>query len=246
MRIVRIERHKPKHDEFARPPIWLIGITDLTTILLAFFILLFATTQQQTRPFTEATESMRARFGDNKENPTESTAEKGVEQSERTWESIEQDPGLDLGYVHSLVKKYIAADPELAHMSIWRNSTSIVFSLPAELGFETGSATLSSYGRRTTVKLAVLLAKLPNNVQVVGHADPMPLRDDTHFNSNWHLSLMRAYAVTQALQDAGYPLKIEAKGRGTTDTDQLPSGMPTHTRHELARRVDIHLSLLKP
>lgn len=244
MKITRVERAKSS-SEHERPPLWLVGITDLTTLILAFFIMLFATTQTHTKPMHEATESLRTRFG-GEENINDTRGEVGNAKAEKNWESNEQDPGLNLSYLYSVIKKYTSSAPDLKDMTLWQDRDTIVLSFPTELCFEPGQSELSDYGKRAIAQISALLSKLPNTIKVVGHADPTPLDPEKRFNSNWHLSLARALAVTQALQEEGYPLKIETRGRGTTDADQLPWNMPVSVRNEKSRRVDIHVSLLKP
>lgn len=249
MRITRIERTRPDHDDNEnRAPIWLVGITDLTTLLLAFFILLFATTQAKTTSVMQAAESLRTQFSGSQQ-VTDTRSQAGHKDAKLNWENLEHDPGLDLNYLYSLINQYTTGTPELERITLWQSDDSIVLSFPSELCFNPGEATLSDYGKKAARQVAQMLAKLPNTVHIVGHADKTPIGSDGLFSSNWHLSLARAHAVTQALQEEGYTLKIETRGRGTTDADtlpwNLPRDLPEAVRNEKARRVDIHVSLLK-
>ena len=252
MKITRIERARFTTDrtnrEKGKPPIWLVGITDLTTLLLAFFIMLFATTQPRTMPVIQATESLRTQFSGTQDS-TNTKQLAGHEQAKRNWESLEHDPGLELRYLYSLIRNYTQSAPELDKVTLWQSHNSIVLSIPSELYFQPGEAALSGYGKSALREVASLLSSLPNVVQVIGHADTTPVSGDRQFRSNWHLSLARAYSVTQALQDAGYTHTIETRGRGTADADVAPwtkdKDLSESQLQQRARRVDIHVSLLR-
>lgn len=244
MKIVRIERIKD-NDKENRTTGWLIGFTDLTTLLLAFFILLFATATPRQKPFIEASQSMRTRFGGDA-HVTQMKGQPGEEEAEKTWLSVDQDPGLDLTYLYSIVKKQIEKDSQLTGVILWKGDDNVVISFPADLTFTPGDDKLSSQGERIANALAPFLAKLSNSVEAIGYTDPTLVNTDGRFGSNWHLSLARAYAVAHALNDAGYRQNIAIRGRGTMDSDLLPKNLPDTARNDVSRRVDLRLYLQQP
>lgn len=246
MKITRIERvsFKRKEDN-DRPPLWLIGFTDLTTLLLAFFILLFATAVPRAEKWNAASESLRTSFHGDKD-VTELRGDSGRQEAEKTWQSQERDPGLNMDYLFSIVKKYVSSDPALSKVTVWHQDDMVILSFGSELSFAPGSTDLSRDGNMILGSLSGFLSKLPNTLEVVGHADTTPIQNDQRFNSNWNLSLARANSVATALTRGGYDADIAIRGRGTTDADSLPSNLSETVKNELARRVDIRLHLLQP
>jgi len=235
MAIIRIERVREKENP-NKAPMWMVGFTDLTTILLAFFILLFSTAQPK-QDWNQASQSLRSSFGGDK-HAIELRGEAGDGQAEKTWKSEDNNPGLNLDYLYSIVKKYIASEPALKSVSLSKQGDAVILSFDEELGFSSGQSEISIEGRALLNKLAPLLISLPNHLEVMGHADSNPVQSDTRYNSNWQLSLMRAINVAEALTDAGYDQKIEKRGRGTAESGEKENAA--------ARRVDLRLYMVQP
>lgn len=235
MAIIRIERIREKED-LSKAPLWMVGFTDLTTILLAFFILLFSTAQPK-QDWNQASQSLRSSFGGDK-HALELRGEKGDGKADRTWKSEETDPGLNLDYLYSIVKKYIASEPALKSITLRKHKDSVILSFDQDLGFAPGKSEVSIEGRALLNKLAPLLISMPNHLEIMGHADNSPVKSDHAYNSNWHLSLMRAISVADALTNAGYDQKIEKRGRGMIDASEKDK--------DAARRVDLRLYMVHP
>ena len=118
--------------------------------------------------------------------------------------------------------------------------------MPATTTFVSGDDQLTEQGQQIVNQLIPILQRLPNKVEIVGHTDVNMVNDQGRFGSNWHLSLARAYRVSQYLQSEGYSRTLLTTGRGTADNDLLPKNLPDQVRNELARRVDIRLLLTTP
>lgn len=242
MKITRIERARPRYkDDEEKAPLWLVGFTDLISLMLAFFILLFATTSIRNPNWIEATKSMRSRFGGDMDT-TFAPFAGASSQEDASWTPVHDDPGLDIEYLYSVIRRQIASDPVLRPVRVTRAGNDMVLlSMPMQASFSSGVAVLSDNGRAIMERLSPLLNQFPNAVEVVGHADPSLVDDSGAFGSNWHLSLARAQAVAAALRRAGYDRKPMVRGRGGTDLDLLPKNLPETVRNEWARRVDIRL-----
>lgn len=238
MTITRIERLKNQPDH-ARAPLWLIGMTDLVTLLLAFFILLFSTTQPRTPQLQAASDALRARFAGE-------VSKTKIKDEKKSWEAEIKDPGLNLDYLHSVVKNYLAEDENLSNVTLWQNDDSVILSFGTDLGFYPGKSALSERGKTVLNKLSVLLQRLPNTVEVIGHADNTAIQNDENFNSNWQLSLLRANATAIELKNDGYDSTILIRGRGSMDAGLLPEALAEETRNALSRRVDIRLHQVRP
>ena len=90
-------------------------------------------------------------------------------------------------------------------------------SLPSDLLFASGSATLSKDGQASLVSLAEALQKVPKaRVQIEGHTDNVPTRG-SRYKSNWDLAYARSTGVLQALLKAGLPAeRLSAASYGDT------------------------------
>lgn len=237
MKIIRIERIREKENP-NRSPLWMLGFTDLTTILLAFFILLFSTAQPK-HDWNEASRSLRSSFGGDK-NAIELRGETGDGNAEKTWKSEDRDPGLNLDYLYSIVKKYLLAEPALKTVQLTRQGNMVILSFGNELGFSPGDSDVSMQGRALLDKLVPLLISLPNRLEIMGHADNTPVQSDARYNSNWQLSLMRSMAVADILSRFGYDRPIGRRGKGTVESAADKQSDMT------ARRVDLRLYMVHP
>ena len=154
-------------------------------------------------------------------------------------EGEETSRGLDLGYLDRLMGEKLSSTPELSGARLRRDAGRLVLSLPNDLLFAGGDATLSSRGRAAIFALSVALDTVDNRLLARGHTDPRPLAGGGRFTSNWELSLARALSVAEALRAAG--LRKSVSVLGVADT-HFAADLPTAdiaTRNAFARRVDI-------
>jgi chemotaxis protein MotB len=243
-KIVRVERIKPEPYK-RKNPFWLTSFTDLTTLLLAFFILMYAMSKPREQPWQAASDSLRMRFS-GEESMTPVTGNPGASGAKKTWQASDSEPGLDLHYLYSLLQKQIATRPALKDVVLIEEKRAITIALPADAAFQSGGDTLSANGEAIVQQLIPVLVRLPNAVSVVGHADANMVNNDGRFGSNWHLSLARAQSVAVAMRDGGYTRDLKVTGRGTLDSEILPKNLPGDVRNELARRVDLRLGIVEP
>ncbi|WP_409332251.1 flagellar motor protein MotB [Trujillonella humicola] len=103
--------------------------------------------------------------------------------------------------------------------------------------FDAESATLLPQGRSILDAIAPALAGLPNELDVEGHANHLPVTAGGPWPSNWELSGARASTVVRYLAGAGVPeVHMSATGYSST-RPMVPEGDPGAIT--LNRRVDI-------
>jgi chemotaxis protein MotB len=68
--------------------------------------------------------------------------------------------------------------------------------------FATGSAQVKPEGRRVLDSVAQAISRLPGEIRVEGHTDPVPISSE-RFPSNWELSVARATSVVRYLIERG-------------------------------------------
>ena len=91
--------------------------------------------------------------------------------------------------------------------------------LRSDLTFASGRAVISDQAKQSLVDLAVILNEVTAagyGVMIVGHTDNVPIRHAVgRHPTNWHLSVHRAIAVKDVLEDAGMmPSKLGVSGYG--------------------------------
>ncbi|MGY1747468.1 flagellar motor protein MotB [Blastococcus sp. SYSU D00695] len=103
--------------------------------------------------------------------------------------------------------------------------------------FDAESATLLPQGRAILDAVAPALAGLPNQLDIEGHANHLPVTPGGPWPSNWELSTARASAVVRYLAGDGVPeLRMAATGYSST-RPVVPESDPNAVT--LNRRVDL-------
>jgi chemotaxis protein MotB len=101
--------------------------------------------------------------------------------------------------------------------------------------FASGSPNLSPEGAEIIASLAPILAEFENLILVEGHTDTVPLNENGY--TNWNLSADRALAVLQILEAAAInPVRLSATGYGEfrpVADNETESGRSANRRVEL-------------
>ncbi len=100
--------------------------------------------------------------------------------------------------------------------------------------FASGSADLDERARALLVKVAGVLAKLPEPIAITGHTDAAPYKGGDR--TNWELSSERANATRRLLTEAGLPEARFASVSGRADRDPL---LPADPMAAANRRIAI-------
>ena len=111
--------------------------------------------------------------------------------------------------------------------------------LAQDILFRSGSATLEPYGVELLSKVSEQLAKFPQQVEVQGHTDNVPVSKSSHWGTNWELAAARAASVVRLFEKQGLdPSQLRAVSYGEhspVDDNNTPEGRARN------RRIDIRL-----
>ncbi|SFB36917.1 chemotaxis protein MotB [Lentibacillus halodurans] len=198
-------------------PKWMVTYSDLVTLILVFFILLFSMSQIDMAKFDAISESFRNRMIFDfypspvpMENPTEHTSdeESGKNSNEfehptqienmndRDDQSNEEQDSLD--DLMEQVEQYLRHHNLSDVISASRTDRGVVLVLQESILFDTGEAEILDSGKPFLDKIGELLTNLPNDVNVEGHTDDRPITS-YKYPSNWELSGARASSVIRYL-----------------------------------------------
>ena len=221
---------------FSRPgtgrPVWLVTFADLVALLIAFFVMMFATQKVDTGKWESLIQTFSQRL-----NPAQTviiarpTADLNIDR-------LSPVRAIDLGYLEKVIRDKTKIEPDLAGLALFRFDDRLAIALPAELLFAQGRADIETAARPILFTLAGMLGTIGNRIDVTGHADPTPIRAGP-FRSNWQLSIARAVSVANELRRAGYHRPLSPSGYGDTRFVDLPPGLSNLEQAALARRVDI-------
>ena len=210
---------------------WLVIFTDLVSLMLTFFVLLFSMSNVKLSEWKNIIDSLSRTLAP--------TPEKVVKAQTATFNigTVFRKRAINLDYLASVIKDGIAEIEILADAQIVRMEDRLVIALPGDLLFEPGRAVMTDRAREAMFVIGGMLGNIGNEIGVNGHTDAAPPKGD-EYKSNWELSTGRAAAITNALRQAGYPDSIIAFGYADGRFKHLPE-LPAAERQSLARRVDV-------
>ena len=210
---------------------WMITFTDLVSLMLTFFVMLFAMSTVKVDKWDDMIDALSRTLNPSKEKTiTSASAQYNIS-------SIFRKRAINLDYLAAVLEETIGGDPALTGSRIVRLDDRMIIALPGDLLFEPGRAVLSEAARGALFSLGGVLRNIDNQMTVNGHSDPKPPAG-TDYATNWELSLARAIAVANSLRRAGYTEDITARGYADSRYPDLEY-VAEEKRDSLARRVDI-------
>lgn len=190
---------------------WLITYSDMVTLLLTFFLLMYSFSVMSQERKEELVENLRG-LDKNKAQQVQTRAE--LEETARK----------------------IAQQLEKAAAFVESTETEVTVGLSSAVTFGSGDAILAPAGEAALAKAGQILAGLPNVVRVEGHTDNVPMRGGK-FDSNWHLSAARAQTVVRLLMREGLdPRRIQVIGYADVsprESNDTPDGRAANRRIEI-------------
>lgn len=187
------KKHKPHEEEGGEA--WLLPYSDLMTLLLAVFIVLFAVSQVD----QEKTQAMSEQFGD--QLMTESYVE-----TKRILKELElQNEDITfLEEIDQMTKLKKELDTRLEEEQMTGLVTTkiddrgLVVSLNNAFFFEPGSAEIKAEYREPLLGIASVIGDMKKHIRIEGHTDNVPQTSEL-YPSNWDLSTARAASVVRLL-----------------------------------------------
>jgi len=220
----------------SRPPkrnanAWMLTFTDLVSLMLTFFVLLFSMSNVKIDEWENVIDSLSQTLNPEREEITSvSTATHNIETAFRK-------RAINLDYLTSVLKETIEGDALLGATQFMLLEDRLVMALPGDLLFQPGQAVMTERAEEALFQLGGILRNIGNQIGVNGHSDPSPVTGGV-FASNWELSMARAGAVANALTQAGYEDPIVSFGYSNSRYAQLPD-LPEDRRLAIGRRVDL-------
>lgn len=228
---------RKKEEDHVNHEAWAIPYGDLVTLLLAFFVVMYAMSTINEGKYRVLSDSLVAAFRSPPRSPepiqtgelARSSSSPSVD-TRRTMVALETDILRDLhqsaddmelesarNSIAALSERIEEAmlplvDAGLIH--IRKNPLWIMLEVNTETLFASGSARLAAPAREIMKSLGEILADGDVEVRVEGHTDSVPIQTEV-FPSNWELSSARAASVVQLFSSQGVaPQTMAAIGYG--------------------------------
>jgi chemotaxis protein MotB len=223
---------KKKHEDHEEhiDETWLIPYADLLTLLLALFIILFASTQVDQKKYDVIMRSLNSAFTGGEApfamsnlipiNDTANTS-KNTEKNQNppTKEETKTESGLeaklqkeekDLKELKQSMDAYIKDNSMSEQLTTKLDNEKLTITISDRALFDSGSAAIKQDSQKLATSMSDLLGQYPGyQVEVAGHTDNIPIHR-ADFETNWDLSAKRAVnfmkilLVNTKIQPASY------------------------------------------
>jgi len=251
-----MRKRKPAaHENHER---WLVSYADFITLLFAFFVVMFASSQTDKSKAQAVADSVKEAMENGGIKATVKEVLGGTVDDRGKGNAQFRGPGGVMRMLHPPKMQEEKKDSQVAELvpsmqylnkeleaaikdgkiEIHLEPRGLVISLRAAAFFPSGADTIAVDTYPTIQKLADVVEKLPNAVRLEGHTDSIPIHT-ARFDSNWNLSAARAIAMRKLLTEQFH---VSGESRfaiaGYADTVPYDSNdTPEGRAHN--RRVDI-------
>ena len=235
---------RKKHEEHGNHERWLVSYADFITLLFAFFVVMFASTQNDKNRAKDVSDSVRQALEHGQFSAAISTMlNRGKHEAKKAPLSKEQTPEKenpnppppgpreihppDLAKSLDTLKKGLDTELKNGKLQLKLDPRGLIISLREKGFFASGDSAVEPDSLPVLAKIAEVVLALPNPVRLEGHTDARPIHN-SRFHSNWELSTARSIAVLELLRDrfqiaesrmavAGYAENVPAD---TNDTEE--------------------------
>ncbi len=217
---------------------WLLTYSDLITLLMIFFVVMYALSNVDVAKYKQISESLRVAMGGGKTiigNDDAANVDSEIKPVDDNQTS--QTEKTKMEELKRSVDKYLEQNGLNQSVSTKVDERGLVVSINDTLFFDTGKADVKPDYAKKLIEIGKILSQLNNYIRIEGHTDNIPIKT-SEYSSNWQLSSARAANVTELLvNQAGIaPKKLSAVGYG----EFRPIGDNSTEEGRLKnRRVDI-------
>lgn len=233
---------------------WLVSYADFITLLFAFFVVMFASTQNDKNKAKDVSDSVRQALEHGKFSEAISTvlgrgkheAKKAPLSKDITPEK--ENPNLppppppqthppDLAKSLETLQKGLEMDLKTGKLQLRLDARGLIISMREKAFFASGDNAIAPDSLPMLAKIAAVVQSLPNSVRLEGHTDARPIHT-SRFHSNWELSAARSIAMLELLRDRFQipPSRMAVAGyaeNSPVDTNDTEEGRAHNRRVDL-------------
>jgi chemotaxis protein MotB len=246
-----VRKHQEPPENHER---WLVSYADFITLLFAFFVVMFASSQTdkgRARQVSEAVEKAlqdghsvsvppavaKILGGTVDEKGNGNAMMKGPGGAQHAPKESQPDYIVELLPSLQRLNKQLEDEIDEGKVEVRLEPRGLVVSLRESAFFPSGTDRLAPDSAPILEKIAAVIRQLPNSIQLEGHTDSVPIHN-SRFRSNWELSCSRGIALLDAMTDDFGLEKDRFSVVGRADTVPVaPNDTPDGRARN--RRVDL-------
>jgi chemotaxis protein MotB len=254
-------RRRKRHPTHSNRDRWLVSYADFITLMFAFFVVLYASSQVDKRKVGKLALAIQVAFQEmgvfqasttevpiDESKPMPFAIAQAIENTERTaslGRLVSRPEGSlgtgvengDLTELRAELETALAGEIKRNEIAMRIEPDGLVISLREVGFFESGSAQMKSSSEAAFDRIAIMLRQHDYRLRIEGHTDNTPIHS-AQFPSNWELSTSRATEIVRLLivRDGFAPDRLSAAG--FADYHPVATNL-TRKGRGTNRRVDI-------
>ena len=200
-------------------PSWMITYSDLMSLLLTFFILLYSMSSIDAVKFKSISQSLQGVLSglgytsiiETPDSPSSSTDEIIDLDDPSNYDGVQEG----IFSMYEKVADFVSQEDLDAKVTVRMNKRGVFVDINEAILFDPGSAKIKESGIQVLKKLEGLINDFENELVIEGHTDDVPMRTAL-YPSNWELSTARAVSVLRYLSEVEGvdPKRLSAVGCG--------------------------------
>jgi chemotaxis protein MotB len=197
------KKHKKEHHEEHIDETWLIPYADLLTLLLALFIILFASSQVDSKKYDQIMKSLNSAFTGGTgpfevatsipvlKDPATDTKKEDHKEETVSQQQMEQER-KDLEELKQKLDGYIKENGLDSQLETKLTPDMLMITIRDHALFTSGSASVKPEAQKLAGAISDMLSQYPTySIEVAGHTDNVPITRG-EFETNWDLSAKRS------------------------------------------------------
>jgi chemotaxis protein MotB len=246
--MARKKREAPENHER-----WLVSYADFITLLFAFFVVMFASSQTDKTKTQAVSDSVQkalkgesfnsmvtAILGGAVDTKGQGSAQMkgpgGVKKELKTVDVKRDGQIAELLPSLQILSKELGPEIKAGKLQINMGARGLVISFTQAALFPSGEDEIAKDFYPGIQKIASAIQQVPNPVKLEGHTDSVPIHN-ARFKSNWDLSAARSIALLELFVQSGMPPE-RISIAGYADTAPVDSN-DTEAGRQRNRRVDM-------
>ena len=246
---------RKKHESHENHERWLVSYADFITLLFAFFVVMFASSQTdkaRAKQISEAVEqaldkpsksiSVQAQvakiLGGTVDDKGQGNAQRnGPGGAQRATKEAPPEVVVELTASMKTLSAELQQEIKEGKVELIMQPRGLVISLKLATFFPSGEDMLEPASYSIIKKLADIVGPIPNRLLIEGHTDSIPIHN-ARFRSNWELSIARSMALMDLLV---HRFEVDQRRIGIAgyadNSPEAPNDTPENRTRN--RRVDI-------
>lgn len=242
-------RKQESHENHER---WLVSYADFITLLFAFFVVMFATSQVDKSKAKAVSDSVKDALDGNSFKSVVNVILGGTINDKGQGNAQHKGPGGTMPSAHSstptdaqiaellpslqVLSKELEQEIKSGKLQVSMGPRGLTISFTQAALFPSGEDVIAEDTYPSIRKIAAAIQEIPNPVRMEGHTDAVPIHN-SRFRSNWELSAARSIALLELLTSFGVS-KDQLSIAGYADTSPVDDNQTAEGRQK-NRRVDI-------